>query len=91
MSSWNNNVKKDEANSFGIFAGKAQGVSTDLKNVKSLGPSYMTFEKGFAMDTQFVGTINVQSNPVLKRLAESGQARMLLKIKRLTGPWTMAD
>lgn len=90
MSSWNNNVKKDEANSFGIFAGKAQGVSTDLKNVKSLGPSYMTFEKGFAMDTRFSGTINVQSNPVLKRLAESGDAKMLLKIKRLTGSWTMA-
>ncbi|MHA7967584.1 hypothetical protein ACX93W_26070 [Paenibacillus sp. CAU 1782] len=75
-----NSVRLDEANSFGIFAGKAPGTTVERDGVKSDSPAHV--ELGLVGST-YVGKINVASNPTLKRLAEGGQARFFLRLGKV--------
>lgn len=79
MSSWNNNINKFEANSFGIFAAGAPGTSTKKENVEALSAGHVKMDGMGSLTTQ----ISVTANPSLRRLAEGGQARMLFKIGSL--------
>ncbi|WP_427179894.1 hypothetical protein [Paenibacillus sp. TC-CSREp1] len=76
MSSWNNNIKNSDANSFGLFAAGAPGTSVKKSNVTVLNAGYVKM----SLPGQLVAKISVASNPTLRRLAEGGQARMLFKI-----------
>lgn len=76
MSSWNNNIKKFEANSFGIFAAGAPGTSMQKEDIETVSASHVR-TKGAG---SFKAKISVANNPSLRRLAEGGDARMLLKI-----------
>ncbi len=85
MGAWDSSVKSDEGNNFGLFRGKAQGTSYTSEYMKTLGPANLVFEGGFFFPSIFTGTINVRSNPALKRLAEGGGARLLLRTGRVDG------
>ncbi|WKK99890.1 hypothetical protein Q0F98_21610 [Paenibacillus amylolyticus] len=76
MSSWNNKIDKFEANSFGIFAAGAPGTSMEKEDIEAVGVSHVR-TKGAGL---FKAKISVANNPTLRRLAEGGDARMLLKI-----------
>jgi len=77
MSNWDSSFSKNEANNFGLFKSRAAGTS-----VKTEGSTTYTYDsinfKSLLAD-KFTGTINVSQNPELKRLAQGGTARLLMK------------
>ncbi|WP_274366033.1 hypothetical protein [Paenibacillus thermotolerans] len=84
MTSWNNSFSKDVANNFGMFKSRAAGTSVDATDIAWTLDS-MTFKTFHA--NEFTGTINVSQNPELKRLAQGGTARFMLKTGKLVNGW----
>jgi len=82
MTSWSTNFSKSEANNFGMFKSRAAGVTVDSTDVEYTldSMSFEVFDRNL-----FTGKINIGQNPELKRLAQGGTARLMLKTGKLDG------
>lgn len=87
MTSWNNNLSKDEANSFGMFKATAKGTKVTQAEVKSYTNNSIEFANWEA--NVFEAQITVAENPSLQRLAQGGTAKLMLQTGKLDG-WVLS-
>ncbi|PWV98493.1 hypothetical protein DFQ01_1173 [Paenibacillus cellulosilyticus] len=82
MTSWSTSFSSSDANNFGMFKSKASGVTVNSSDVTYTLDS-ISFD-WFNTNT-FTGKINISQNPELKRLAQGGTAKLMLKTGKLDG------
>jgi len=85
MTSWNNNFSKSEANNFGLFKSGAAGTSVSAPYIDSYTYDSIRFKTFYR--NEFIGTIKVSQNPSLKRLAQGGTAKLMLKTGKASNVW----
>lgn len=79
MTNWDASFSKSEANNFGMFKSKAAGTTVDTDVTYTLDSMvFESFDRNL-----FTGKINISQNPELKRLAQGGTARFMLKTGKL--------
>lgn len=87
MTSWSNSFTLDEANNFGLFKAKAAGTKVTRSDVKSYTNNSVEFASWDA--NVFEADIKVADNPSLKRLAQGGTAKLMLRTGKLDG-WVLS-